>query len=133
MNEAHTIRLGPAWTLFRLEVDAQPRSLNLPGRWDRSDDPVRLERWFGQPVRGVEGMAVALRLANVPGLRAVRLNGSLLGLGVGTRGDLPIPNDRLAARNRLELDVDRRGLGEADDGPWGEVALVFGSATDRNP
>ncbi|MFO0956086.1 MAG: hypothetical protein U0800_01320 [Isosphaeraceae bacterium] len=132
MNDDHAIRLGPAWTLTGRTAGAIPRRIGLPATWDLAEDPVRLERAFGRPTRGVEGMAVALRLGRVSGLRAVRLNGSPLGFeadGAGGCPDVPIPDGLLLARNRLELDVDRRGLVGDEGGPWGEIALVFRPAS----
>jgi hypothetical protein len=72
-----------------------------------------------------------LRLEQVPGLLALRLNGIPLTPGHGTEGRLEFPATVLNDRNRLELDVDlaaaaaRSAIGIAD---WGIISLVIRSA-----
>ena len=125
----HSIRLARAWELRGNPPDAAPpRRVDLPARWSSvgAEGPVRLLRRFGRPAVDPAEHAVALELADVPGLGAVRLNGRVVGAGLpGAAGPTRIAlGDGLEPRNTLELDVDLNAA--APGSPWGMIALVIG-------
>ena len=124
----HRIRLRGAWDRLEPSDPAATTRVDLPTVWTVADDtgPVRLSRRFGRPRFDSTTEAVELELVDVPGLRAVRLNGRTLGegrLAADSPRRFPV-GAALLARNVLELDVVLDGstpLGTA----WGTIALVI--------
>lgn len=116
----HLIRLRGAWQ--REGEDAG--RIDLPTTWGPSPQGlVLLTRRFGRPRIDPTGEALALRLAEVPGLRSIRLNGRVLRTSGPIPGDLDLEFDGpLPSKNLLELEVEPSAAGEA---PWGSIALVI--------
>ena len=128
----HRIRLRGAWERLETSSDPPPPPcrVDLPVIWSPRDAtrPFRLIRRFGHPTIDPARQRLVLELADVPGLRAVRLNGQPLDLTLKAsvepvRIELPAP---LPARNLLEVEVVLLGSGPAAfDQPWGSIALVI--------
>jgi hypothetical protein len=127
----HSIRLRGAWQWHDLDdLAAPPRRVALPIAWP-PDSParVRLVRQFGLPPIDPARERLVLRIANAPGLLAVRLNDCEIA-GAAATGPayamelVQLPP--LLARNGLSLDVDGHRASAAASGEpgWGEVALV---------
>jgi hypothetical protein len=121
----HLIRLRAAWEGdFPAERDRFRRRIDLPAVWDPAPRaPFRLRRRFQAPRAG-EGEEVVLRLARVPGLAAVWLNGREVGPGA----ERVLAGFLKAGGNELVLDVDPRDWPPevaAGAETWGEVALAI--------
>lgn len=118
----HRIRLRAAWERIDPDGDGSPARVDLPTTWAEADRdrPIRLARRFGRPRVDDATGAVVLELADVPGLRAIRLNGRGLPVPAGDPGRVDL-GGRLEARNVLELDVVPA---RAEGTPWGSIALV---------
>lgn len=127
MTTGHAIRLRAGWEWAHRDdpTGVVPRRISLPTPWPADwDRPVSLRRRFGRPP--APGPTL-LRLVQVGGLVAVRLNG--VELAVPGPSDLPLPP--LAPRNLLVLEVDPARRGGVEGGEtWGEVALIVPAAGD---
>ncbi len=122
----HRIRIRGAWDRASSR-DNRPGRVDLPHVWAEADasSPFYLTRKFGSPRFNRASETIALELADVPGLRAVRLNGRRLEAGPGEIARIEL-GSILLDRNLLELDVDLAGLSRAEIGsPWGQIALVI--------
>lgn len=119
----HPIALRRAWELQR--PDTPPERIDLPGTLPPTIAPLRLVRSFNRPRFDPEAETLALRLADVPGLAAVRLNGTPL---TPATDSLSIDPARLARRNLLELVV---APADHPRPAWGAVALVLAPRADR--
>jgi hypothetical protein len=128
MNE-HRIRLRGGWRCHALSADpSTARTITLPFQWDPGQrDPVRLVRQFGFPAIDRERERVSLRIAETPGLLAIRINDRALQPPTGLEPSaLELGEDQLSPRNELVLDVDPvRASAEGSAGPgWGHIALI---------
>jgi hypothetical protein len=115
---------------------ATGRPVTLPIRWPA--DPVvagcvHLVRSFGPPPLNPADETLVLRLADVGGLVAVRLNGREIARPApGTTAlDIPLPAV-LPRRNLLILDVNPPQPDPARN-PWGAIALVIRARTAAHP
>jgi hypothetical protein len=123
----HSIAFRRAWALR--QVGAEPRQVELPGLLEPGDAILELVRAFHRPRIELDAELLQLRLARVPGLLAVRLNGQGLGLP-DAREPIEIPLEPLDLpwRNVLELEVAPSLLPRPG---WGEIALRIRTRPDR--
>lgn len=116
----HAIQLRRAWDL---QTASATRRVDLPTIWD-APGPRHLARSFRRPPIDPSAERLSLRLRDVAGLRAVRLNGREIPIDPGSlQHDLELPAE-LPDRNRLELDVELAGSHDLD-ASWGSIALVI--------
>ena len=129
MMEDHVIRLRGGW--FREELDDGHGRIRvtLPVVWpDELTGVVTLLREFQRPPIDTDQQSIMLRLDDVPGLRSVEFNGTILARPKNetTRDSFDLTN-RIGDRNRLRLEVDV-ALARLEPGShWGVIALVIGT------
>ena len=125
----HTIRLRGPWLLIDPEApEGPPRRLALPATAapEMPGPLLRLRRSFARPPRLAGPIACRLIVEDLPGLRAVVLNGRDLPLSP----DVAEPTEPwdighwLRPRNLLELLV-APPIASESRGLWGSIALVF--------
>ncbi len=127
----HLIRLrGPWWIAAPDQPDAPGHRFPLPteGPWPAAPTHL-LSRRFQAPQYDPDHESVGLRLADVPGLTAVRLNEQPLiiyteELAPGSARTLDLNGSLRPGSNLLELLVNQSGSAPAGS-VWGQVALVI--------
>ena len=118
----HLIRLRGGW---EFHMGESVRRLALPLTWPPGlVSRVRLVRPFNRPPIDLQSERLGLRLDDVRGLLAVRLNGRELARPAPGTSMLELPLDEpLPARNVLELDVAPETT--VEPAAWGRIALVI--------
>jgi hypothetical protein len=106
----HRIRLRGPWECT--PTGEEPRRISVPSRFaDSVDTAILLTRKFGYPGRIDADERVWLTAEQVTGLASFTLNGQLLGTAQDGRFEADV-TAILGPRNRLEILLQGRGLGE---------------------
>jgi hypothetical protein len=104
----------------------------LPVRWPSDQTGlVTLTRRFGRPPFDSAREALSLRLDQVPGIRALHLNGQPLPPVSPTSSRIEFPLAGLMDRNQLDLEVDIAAAGArsaVEKAVWGVISLVIRSS-----
>src|SRR4051794_27649978 len=134
----HWIRLRGGWRcLPSPDNPSAAYPITLPTRWAPGQaGRLRLVRQFGLPAIDRRRERVALRIAEVPGVVAIRLNGRPIDLPGGDGRDvLELGEDQLRPRNELvlEVDPDRAAARQPGQPEWGHVALLVRPLEDMPP
>jgi hypothetical protein len=128
----HRIRLRGGWECHARESDDEDapevvRRIDLPAA-SAAELPARfrLTRQFGRPPVDLRNEIVSLEMRGVPGLKATRINGRAIELGLTEDAACSIDlSEPLLPRNGLVLEVELVGLPRSEGVPWGEIALVI--------
>ncbi|ODU00731.1 MAG: hypothetical protein ABS79_02880 [Planctomycetes bacterium SCN 63-9] len=127
---SHVIKFRKAWECHDLEnPDMPPRRLYLPLSANSSvPNQARLSRAFGCPPLAWGRETLTIRLEQVPGLQALRLNDRPIPLPKPMVATLEVPLNAPLARNRLILDVcfePATSQESSSHAGWGKIALVI--------
>ncbi len=123
MSNPHAIRFRKAWTL-ECPPGTPAGRLDLPAAPLQLTQPFVLIRQWSLPPRLPAHASLSLELAQLPGLRSVRLNGATLS---SLLSPTPLPNN-LPDRSTLILEVDPSTLTDSERSDWGHIALLVTTA-----